>query len=65
MITHDIAEAVSLADRVIVLSKRPAHIKNIYEIKLSNKTNPINNRQDEKFFYYYNLIWKDLDKNDE
>lgn len=61
IVTHDIAEAVALADRVIVLSKRPGTIKNIYDIKLNNKSNPLNNRQDEKFNYYFNLIWKDLD----
>lgn len=63
MITHDIAEAVSLADKVIVLSKRPSVVKDIYEIKLNNKTNPINNRTDELFNYYYDLLWKDLDIN--
>jgi NitT/TauT family transport system ATP-binding protein len=61
LITHDIAEAVSLADRVIVLTKRPCKVKNIYEIKLDNKTNPIDNRKDNKFNYYYDLIWRDLD----
>jgi len=61
LITHDIAEAISLADRVIVLSKRPCIVKKIYEIKLENKTNPIDNRKDPKFNYYYDLIWRDLD----
>ena len=32
MITHDIAEAISLSDRIIVLSKRPAVVKKIYNI---------------------------------
>ena len=50
-----------MAERVIVLTKRPCSIKNIYEIKLNQKTNPINNRKDEKFNYYYDLIWRDLD----
>lgn len=63
MITHDIAEAISLADRVIVLSKRPAQIKNIYEIKLSKKGTPLENRKVPEFSYYYDLLWKDLDKN--
>ena len=63
LVTHDISEAVALADRVIVLSKRPGTIKNIYNINLTNKSNPINNRQDDKFNYYFNLIWKDLDNN--
>ena len=61
LITHDIAEAISLADRVIVLSQRPCHVKKLYEIILTNKTNPIDNRKDPKFNYYYEKIWRDLD----
>lgn len=63
MITHDIAEAISLADRIIVLSKRPAHIKKVYDINLSNKGTPIENRKAKEFAYYYDLLWRDLDKN--
>ncbi|MBQ9011052.1 MAG: ABC transporter ATP-binding protein [Bacilli bacterium] len=61
MVTHDISEAISMADKVIVLSKRPSTIKNIYEIKLTNKSNPISNRKAKEFSYYYDLIWKDID----
>ena len=61
MVTHDISEAISMADRVIVLSKRPSIIKNIYEIKLSNKSTPINNRKAKEFASYYEQIWKDID----
>ena len=61
LITHDLAEAISLSDRVIVLSKRPCTVKKIYDINLDNKTNPIDNRKDTKFNYYYDLIWRDLD----
>ena len=61
MVTHDIAEAVSMSDKVIVLTNRPSKIKNIYEIKLDNKKSPISNRKDPKFNYYYDLIWKDID----
>ena len=62
LVTHDISEAIALASKVIVLSKRPAHIKNIYDIKLKNNVSPIINRSDEKYNYYFNLIWKDIDK---
>lgn len=63
IVTHDISEACALADKVIVLSKRPGEIKSIYNIDLLNKSNPLNNRLDERFNYYFNLIWKDLDSN--
>lgn len=61
MVTHDISEAVSIGDKVIVLSNRPSTVKNVYEIKMENKSTPSKNRSNEKFNYYYNLIWKDLD----
>ncbi len=62
MITHDIAEAISLADRVVVLSKRPCTIKNIYDINYKEKKDPISNRQSPEFNKYYYEIWKDLDE---
>ena len=50
-----------MCDKVIVLTNRPATIKSIYDIKLENKSTPINNRKDKKFYYYYDKIWKDID----
>ena len=61
LITHNIEEAVSMADRVIVLSMRPCKVKNIYEIKLNNKKDPLSNRKDPNFNNYFDLIWRDLD----
>lgn len=63
IVTHDIAEAISMADKVIVLSKRPAKIKRIIDIDLENKSTPINNRKDKMFNYYYDMIWKEIDHN--
>lgn len=60
MVSHDISESVSLADRVIVLSKRPATVKNVYNIEMEDKGMPSANRKNEKFNYYHNAIWKDL-----
>ena len=62
MITHDLAEAISLADRIIVLSKRPSKIKTIYDIKIDGLT-ALERRKSNKFSYYYDLLWKELDKN--
>lgn len=61
MVTHDLAEAISLSDRIVVLTKRPAEIKKIYDIKIENKSTPINNRKTKEFNIYYDLIWRDLD----
>lgn len=61
MVTHDLSEAISMADRVIVMSPRPSKIKNIYDIKLTNKSTPIQNRKAKEFAYYYDKIWKDID----
>ena len=61
MVTHDLAEAISLSDRVIVLSKRPSKIKSIYEIKLTDKDTPMHNRKTKEFPIYYEKIWKDID----
>lgn len=63
LITHDLAEAISLADRIIVLSNRPCKVKTIYNVKLDNPSIPTNNRKDNKFNYYYDKIWRNLDVN--
>ena len=62
MVTHDISEAISLADRVVVLTKRPGTIKNIHGIELScSKQTPIKRREAPEFRDYFNAIWKELD----
>ncbi len=61
MVTHDLSEAISMSDKVIVLSKRPATIKNIYPIIMTNQSTPIENRKCKEFASYYDKIWKDLD----
>lgn len=61
MVTHDISEAISMADRVLVLSKRPGTIKDIHKIdfEIENRT-PINCRQSPKFSKYFDCLWKEL-----
>lgn len=62
LVTHDIAESISMADRTVVLTKRPGTIKSIYDIRLScaNRT-PLSSREAPEFRHYFNQIWKDLD----
>ena len=61
MITHDIAEAISMGDRVVVLTNRPAKVKKIYNIEMDGKSNPFNNRKCREFSIYYDMIWKEID----
>ncbi len=62
LVTHDISEAVSMCDRVAVLSSRPATITSIYEIDL-NEYSALQRRQHPLFSTYFNTIWKELMKN--
>ena len=61
IITHDIEEAIAFSEQVIVLSKRPAKIKKIYDIKLNDTFGPIQNRMAKNFQQYYQKIWEVFD----
>ena len=63
LVTHDISEAISVADRVIVLTPRPATISSIYSIRLELDAplhSPLAARSSPNFTKYFNLIWKEL-----
>lgn len=67
MITHDIAEAISMSDRVVVLTKRPATIKDIITIDLTSSEEnftPMQKRELPLFRHFFNKIWKELDIHD-
>lgn len=61
MVTHDIPESISMSDEVIVLSKRPSVIKNVYNIEfdIPNRT-PLTCRDNPSFSGYFDQIWHAL-----
>lgn len=64
LVTHDISEAISMADRIVILSNRPSTIKEIISIELScpnGVRTPMKCREAPEFRYYFNKIWKELD----
>jgi NitT/TauT family transport system ATP-binding protein len=66
MVTHDISEAISMSERVIVFSKRPSVIKEDISIDFDEGCNdPLVRREDPNFRVYFNNIWRELDINDE
>ena len=61
IVTHDISEAISMSDKVLVLSKRPGTVKDIIKIDFGiENRNPINCRESPKFSKYFNTLWKEL-----
>ena len=65
IVTHDISEAISMSDKVLVLSKRPGRIKDIHKIDFEmDKKNPISCRESPKFSQYFNTLWKELGVNE-
>jgi NitT/TauT family transport system ATP-binding protein len=66
LITHDISEAISMSDRVIVLSERPGTVKRTFDIKLSiSDRTPFAARSAPEFKDYFNAIWKELNHNEQ
>lgn len=65
LITHDLSEAISVADRILVLSSRPARVKNIMEVSFAAEYDrPLARRNAPEFSAYFNELWKEL-KTDE
>lgn len=67
LVTHDLAEAISMSDRVIVLSKRPGTIKSIIPLHFSTPgLTPKTRRNAPEFTKYYNEIWEAIhDENED
>ena len=63
LVTHDISEAISMADRVIILTGRPATVARIVtiDLDLTDRT-PLASRNAPQFKFYFNLIWKELNQ---
>lgn len=61
LVTHDISEAISMADKIIVLSQRPCFVKYIHEINLGGGT-PLERREHPEFGKWFEKLWKELNE---
>lgn len=61
LVTHDIAEAVSMSDRVVVLSRRPGQVKAVYDLEAMRGLGTMDRREHPEFQRYFNAVWKELD----
>ena len=61
LVSHDIAEAISMSDRVVVLSARPGTVRAIHDLSEFRDLTPMARRDHPKFHCYFNDIWKELE----
>ncbi|MDI3256796.1 MAG: ABC transporter ATP-binding protein [Kyrpidia sp.] len=61
LVTHDISEAITMADRVMVMSRRPATITADYPIRYAaGRLDPTAARREPEFAQYFNRVWEEL-----
>ncbi len=59
LVTHDIAEAVSMADRIVVLTARPATVKTVFDIDI-DASSPLKRREHPRFSEWFDRVWKEV-----
>lgn len=64
MVTHDIPESISMGDKVLILSARPAQVREVMTIGFETPRTPLSVRSDTRFTQYFDHIWKELSANE-
>jgi NitT/TauT family transport system ATP-binding protein len=59
-VTHDLSEAITLADRIVVMTRRPGTVKLVYDVKLPRPRDVIRLRESEEYLREYGEIWHTL-----
>lgn len=60
LITHDLTEAVGMADRVVIMTRRPGRIKSVHKVDLPRPRTMMDLQGDDNFHQIYEAIWRDL-----
>ncbi len=60
LVTHDIAEAVSMAERIVILTARPATVRTIVDLGELKGLPPLKRREMPVFSTYFDKVWKEL-----
>ena len=59
LITHDISEAISVADKIVVLSARPARVLAYHDVSFP-ETEPLKRRENKEFSKWFETLWREL-----
>jgi len=63
MVTHDIPEAISMSDRIVILTHRPGTVKSIKTIDFPSELTPTKRREQHEFGEYFTEVWEQMSKN--
>ena len=60
LVTHDISEAISMSDKIIVLTSRPGRVKTIIDLNFDKSLSPFERRKQPEFSKYFDMVWREL-----
>lgn len=63
LVTHDISEAISMSDQIVVLSHRPGTVKSIHDLRSMAELTPMLRRSHPEFQTLFHAVWEELDVN--
>lgn len=64
LVTHDITEAISMSDKIIVLTNRPASVKTVFDVPFSKSGTPLRKREHPDAAKLFEKIWKEIQSNE-
>lgn len=62
LVTHDLSEAISMGDRIVILSPRPATVVHMIDLHFDSALTSIERRETDEFKHYFSELWKEMNQ---